>query len=257
MNVRKAGYESVTLLSQYIGERKPDAHVKGSAGFNLIAFICNKFSANIDAVSLFNTILQMYRIFYLDKAFYLSDSLVANVENIKNVKIDDINDLCFVLRNWIEDDDAGDICIYGKSPDEMLNYIKDFYKYIKAAGGLVKNKKDEYLFIKRFGMWDLPKGKMEKGENCKQSAIREVEEETGISVLKIIKRLNDSWHIYPWKNDMVIKKTCWFLMYSDYDNKLIPQLSEDITDVKWLPVEDAKKALNNSYRSLKENISIP
>jgi 8-oxo-dGTP pyrophosphatase MutT (NUDIX family) len=143
-------------------------------------------------------------------------------------------------------------------PKFLSPYCIAFEKSVGAVVFRITNGRREYLLMKyRNGHWEFPRGKVEDIETELDTMRREIEEETGISVLKIIKRLNDSWHIYPWKNDMVIKKTCWFLMYSDYDNKLIPQLSEDITDVKWLPVEDAKKALNNSYRSLKENISIP
>ena len=51
---------------------------------------------------------------------------------------------------------------------------------IIAAGGLVTNENNELLMIFRRGKWDLPKGKLDKGETIEECAIREVEEETGI-----------------------------------------------------------------------------
>ena len=196
--------------------------------------------------------MQMYRIFYLNKAFFLSDS---PIENVKNIKIEEINDLCLALREWQEEEeDNFDLCFYGVGKETMLNFLMEFYKYMEAAGGLVRNQSNEYLFIKRFNIWDLPKGKIEKGESPEQAAVREVEEETGIEELNIIKPINDSWHIYPWKEQTVLKKTNWFLMESNYSGDLIPQTKEDITEVVWLKTSDAKEALKNSYRSLSSNL---
>lgn len=193
----------------------------------------------------------MYKIFYLNKAFLLSDS---PCEKIKNIKIGNINDLCLALREWQEEEEEFDLCFYGSKPEVMMRYLKEFYKYVEAAGGVVKNPKGEYLFIKRFGIWDLPKGKIEKGESPQQAAIREVEEETGIENLTIVKPLANSWHIYPWKETTILKQTYWFLMKSDFREVLTPQINEDITEAQWLSPADATLALNSSYRSLRETI---
>ncbi len=193
----------------------------------------------------------MYRIFYLEKAFCLADQ---PLKNIKNIKIKDVNDLCFTLRNWLEEEAGEDICLTGLPADEMLRMVKEIYQFMKAAGGVVKNNEGKYLFIKRFGIWDLPKGKIEKGETPESAALREVEEETGINRLKIIRPLNDSWHIYPWKDNYTLKQTYWFLMESDFNGTLIPQTQEDITEAVWLTPEEAKEAIGSSYRSLRENL---
>ncbi len=178
----------------------------------------------------------------------------APMQHIKNIKIDEINDLCLALREWMEEEEDFDLCFYGIDKERMLDFLKEFYIYMEAAGGLVKNLNKEYLFIKRFGLWDLPKGKIEPGESAKDAAIREVEEETGIEKPEIIKPINDSWHIYPWKEQTVLKKTYWYLMQSNYDGQLIPQAKEDITEAVWLKTDKALSALNSSYRSLKENL---
>ncbi len=193
----------------------------------------------------------MYKIFNLNKAFILSDS---PCKKIKNIKISNINDLCLALREWNEEDEVFDLCFWGLPPDEMLNHLKAFYSYVEAAGGMVKNPEGGYLFIKRFGIWDLPKGKLEKNESPKTAAIREVEEETGINNVSIVKLLTNSWHIYPWKETTVLKNTFWYLMESDFKGNLTPQLKEDITDAQWLSAKQAVKALQSSYRSLSENL---
>ncbi len=194
----------------------------------------------------------MYRIFYLNKAFFLCD---APMHHIKNIKIDEINDLCLALREWMEEEEEDfDLCFHGIDKERMLDFLKEFYIYMEAAGGLVKNSKKEYLFIKRFGLWDLPKGKIESGESADDAAIREVKEETGIENPEIIKPISDSWHIYPWKEQTVLKKTYWYLMQSNYNGQLIPQTKEDITEAVWLKADKALAALNSSYRSLKENL---
>jgi 8-oxo-dGTP pyrophosphatase MutT (NUDIX family) len=196
--------------------------------------------------------LQMYRIFYLNKAFYLCEK---PLQNLRHVEVADINDLCFNLRNWQEDDEADDLCITGLPVEKMFESLKEIYHPIEAAGGIVRNAKGNYLFIKRFGLWDLPKGKIEKGESPKTAALREVEEETGVSDLKIIGHAADSYHLYPRKEKMILKKTYWYLMDTTYDEPLIPQTKEDITVATWLPPEKATEALQSSYRSLKETLS--
>ena len=196
----------------------------------------------------------MYKIFHLNKAFLLSDS---PREEIKSIKINNINDLCLALREWQEEEEDFDLCFYGTDPEVMLRYLKEFYTYVEAAGGVVKNPKGDYLFIKRFGIWDLAKGKIEKKETPPVAAIREVEEETGIKNPAIVKPIANSWHIYPWKETTVLKQTYWFLMESNFKGKLIPQTKEDITEARWLKPADAVVALQSSYRSLRESLLKP
>ena len=125
------------------------------------------------------------------------------------------------------------------------------YKVIEAAGGLVKNKKGEYLFIFRNGKWDLPKGKIEKGEGIKSAGIREVEEECGITKLKIVKELESTYHIYHQDEKAILKRTYWFEMLCEDESKLVPQTEEGITDVKWLSKKDLQQVNDNTYDSIK------
>ncbi|HYG52068.1 MAG TPA: NUDIX domain-containing protein [Flavobacteriales bacterium] len=113
---------------------------------------------------------------------------------------------------------------------------KDFIKkmkVIKAGGGLVLNKKHEMLFIFRRGKWDLPKGKLDKGEKIDECALREVKEECGITALKLGRKLTDTYHIYFMNDKPVLKITSWYLMHLTKPEKLVPQAEEDITDLRF------------------------
>ena len=73
----------------------------------------------------------------------------------------------------------------------MHNYLE-----VNAAGGLVTNKKGEFLLIRRSGLWDLPKGHQEAGEALEDTALREVEEETGVRGLSLGRYICTTDHCY-------------------------------------------------------------
>ena len=107
------------------------------------------------------------------------------------------------------------------------------------------------LFIYRFNKWDFPKGKLEKGESISACAVREVEEECGITNLQIVEPLETTYHIYQEKGKTILKTTYWFLMYSDYAEKLTPQLDEGIEQVVFKNEEEVRLALENTYENIK------
>ena len=139
-----------------------------------------------------------------------------------------------------------------KRKKKLKKIIKKFFVHIDAAGGLVKNEKNQYLIIERSGKWDLAKGKIEKNEKPKKAAIREVNEETMISPLKIEKKLCNTYHIYEHNERLVLKKTFWYAMKANSSSKLKPQLEEDITQVIWMSGNELQKVYDNTYRSLLE-----
>ncbi len=138
---------------------------------------------------------------------------------------------------------------------EDLNNWEKFcanYKIVEAAGGLVQNQHGDWLFIYRNGMWDLPKGKLEKGESIENCAIREVAEECGIQEPTIIKPLKMTYHTYTLKGQRILKPTYWFLMTSSDDSELVPQTEEGISEVKWVSTKEAKVLASNSFGSIKQ-----
>ena len=125
------------------------------------------------------------------------------------------------------------------------------FKLIIAAGGIVKNQEGRILFIFRNGKWDLPKGKLEKGEDIETCAVREVEEECGISGVKLQDLCLITYHTYKQK-DNVLKPTYWYHMTYDGTEELIPQLEEGITKVKWVKPEKLAKVRKNTYTSIND-----
>ncbi len=126
------------------------------------------------------------------------------------------------------------------------------HSLIVAAGGVVYNDKDQVLMIFRNKKWDLPKGKLEIGEDIEQCALREVEEECGVSNLKIVNKLQSTYHTYEDHGQSMLKQTYWFKMNTDCINELVPQTEEGITKVEWVHKKDIAKKLENSYTSIKE-----
>jgi 8-oxo-dGTP pyrophosphatase MutT (NUDIX family) len=126
------------------------------------------------------------------------------------------------------------------------------YKLIEAAGGLVYNDTNQLLMIFRNGKWDLPKGKLEVGENIEQCAIREVEEECGISELLITQQLQETYHTYEINGQKILKRTYWFEIKSSFNGNLLPQTIEGITEAVWVDKENIAEKLENSFGNIAE-----
>ncbi|MCB0409968.1 MAG: NUDIX domain-containing protein [Flavobacteriales bacterium] len=138
-----------------------------------------------------------------------------------------------------------------ENPEEAFHQFSDEFTLIKAAGGVVKNKEDKLLVIYRLEKWDLPKGKLEKGEKIEEAAVREVEEECAVNGLQITKALNDTFHIYHIKENPILKQTYWFEMQTDFEGELIPQTEEGIEEVKWVGKKELESlVLKNTYASI-------
>ena len=120
----------------------------------------------------------------------------------------------------------------------------------KSGGGVVKNAKNELLFIFRHGKWDLPKGKTEWGESMEETALREVQEECGITSLKIIRPLPSTYHVYKLKGKWALKHTWWYYMQYTGTAAPIAQEEESITDVRWFAIGDLFIPFDNIYKSI-------
>lgn len=123
---------------------------------------------------------------------------------------------------------------------------------VKAAGGLVLNGNGELLMMYRRGHWDLPKGKIDEGESDEAAALREVSEETGLHNIRIIKLLDTTYHTYIYGGENILKPSLWYLMESFGNEKLIPQVEEDITELKWVNKLEAERLLPDAYPSIRE-----
>jgi ADP-ribose pyrophosphatase YjhB (NUDIX family) len=189
----------------------------------------------------------MYKVFVNEKPIIITSS--SQKENnfpvyiLKNIVLDEI---IHKLRNEIIDG----VYLYTPDLESGWNYFLTQIKVVPAAGGLVKNNKNDILFIYRNNIWDLPKGRIEKNESIETAAIREVEEECSIFNLTIEKQLITTYHIY-FQNKNKLKLTYWFLMNSNYDKPLIPQIEEGITKVEFIKEESIDTILKESYANIR------
>lgn len=130
-------------------------------------------------------------------------------------------------------------------------------KQIIAAGGLVTNPKKQILWIFRRGFWDLPKGKLDEGETIQTCAVREVEEETGLTNIQLHELLNFTNHIYfdEHLKEEVIKRTYWFHMTINEMQEGVPQTTEDIEGIEWNTLENSAHCLSHTYDNIREVIA--
>jgi 8-oxo-dGTP pyrophosphatase MutT (NUDIX family) len=143
--------------------------------------------------------------------------------------------------------------------EELLTFSQEGFdefikkrKFIHAAGGLVQNTNGDFLFMERNNTIDLPKGKLEKGESDEQGALREVEEETGVSGLEIIRPLLETYHTYTMNGKDVIKRTAWYLMHVEGTPEPTPQVEEGISWVKWIKKQEVTSYIEEGYASVRD-----
>ena len=135
---------------------------------------------------------------------------------------------------------------------------KIFFKQfiiIEAGGGLVLNEKKEILLILRRGKWDLPKGKLDKGESIEQCALREVQEETGISGIELGELIIITYHTYDEFGKYILKPSYWYRMTCNSLQKLVAQTEEHITDIRWVKKSDLEDYYSNTFSTIKEVLS--
>ena len=190
----------------------------------------------------------MLQIFYKEKPIIISDkksdlknSLIIDPELVENLDL-----LKLLTKKKINS-----IGVFSNEFELIINIFKKKFPEIIAGGGKVINNKSEILFIYRNKKWDLPKGKAEKNEIISETALREVEEETGIKNLSIIKPLDKTYHIFKRGGKNYLKTTYWFEMKSDFNGKFKPQKKEGITRVEWIGIENLSSVLPKSYANIR------
>ncbi|TSJ39163.1 NUDIX domain-containing protein [Mucilaginibacter corticis] len=191
---------------------------------------------------------QKYRIYINQKVILLTESEPIQTANYQ--KIDSQTFDLKIIYTWILAHKSELFYVLCKDAKAFLKQVKQSVTVIEAAGGLVKNENRDLLFIYRNDKWDLPKGKIEKGETVKEAAVREVEEECNIVVNKLGKKICKTYHVYIYKDEVVLKKTHWYKMKAKGQNKLKPQKEEGITDVRWFKPNDIDAILSNTFPSI-------
>ncbi len=190
----------------------------------------------------------MYKVFVNDKPLFLTNQIFKETDfQLFLLESVDFKQLIVkYFQNKIQK-----AYLYHPDEKEIMKVLKTKIPVNKAGGGLVYNKKGEVLFIFRNGKWDLPKGGTNKGEEIEDTAMREVEEETGVNDLSISKKLQKTYHIFKRNGVYKLKITHWFEMHSTFDGITIGQAEEGIEKVEWKNPEQIKEALKNSYENIK------
>ena len=154
------------------------------------------------------------------------------------------------LHQSFDHDISHPVVIYCQKNKVIKAAINQFFKKIIAGGGLIKNEDNAMLWIYRRGKWDLPKGKMDKGEKPKETARREVMEETGLKNPKLKELAAITHHAYIERNKWILKETYWFYMQASKKEKLVPEAREQIEMILWVQKEDIPKYVNKTFQSL-------
>jgi len=186
-----------------------------------------------------------------ESALILADFTPESLLDFQQIDLQSL-DMAKLFKKSLSSAKSTNYLLLVEDPKATLTAIKSSFRLIKAAGGLVKNGDGKLLFIHRLGKWDLPKGKIDPGENSKKAAVREVEEECGVHVDYLGPKIISSYHVYEMKGELVLKKTNWYEMAVNKSPKLTPQTSEHITEAKWISPEQLTLVLENTYGIIKD-----
>lgn len=197
----------------------------------------------------------MYRLFCNDRVLISKNFSVETFED----KGENVNSSLYVdnvivrIKQWLNDDSILTLDLGDLDGNVVASAVKSVFRQAPAAGGVVMIE-NQFVAIERNGIPDLPKGHVEKGETPEMAALREVEEETGITDLKITGELPDTWHCYLLNGNWTIKKTSWYVMTTSSGMKNIPQIEEGISKVYLININGDKfdEFLENTFPSLRD-----
>lgn len=203
----------------------------------------------------------MYKLFINNKTIYICQN-PAFVDNLMQkeyiiepyVSKEELSTLLSIIQS---DVNPNDVIIYHKNVQKVFEEFCSFFSCIEAAGGVVLNQHDEILLIHRRGFWDLPKGKIDKGETREDAAVREVMEETGLEDVTLIEPIEfknvlnkATYHSYFIDGKPALKVSYWYLMSTDETSGLVPQLEEDIEQAIWVHKSNVHTYYDNMYLSI-------
>lgn len=196
-------------------------------------------------------------IYFEDKPVFLCDTITKEINELMHhpdaIFIDEISTAAInSLLHEINKEQFHTGILFDKNLKKLQTSFFKHFTLIQAGGGVVKNKKGAILMIFRRGKWDLPKGKLDEGETIEECAKREVQEETGLQEIEIIKPLTITYHTYTQFGKHILKESHWYAMKTTGDEKLTPQTEEDITEITWATKEDLKKYMLNTFPTIAE-----
>lgn len=197
------------------------------------------------------------KVYFNDKPLFLTDNIDDELEPYKHhddaIFIDEfsapaINSIIHEMK--LQKIHAG--ILFHTDFDKLKKAFVKKFTLIKASGGLVRNESGQLLFIFRKGKWDLPKGKLERGERPEICAVREVREETGLNSAEVQQHLITTYHTYEESGKHFLKETEWYLMQSPNQDNLEPQTVEQITEALWADPSELKRYTDNTYLLIRD-----
>ena len=202
----------------------------------------------------------MYKIYFNNKPLFITSQVTPELEEYlhheETVFIDEFN--LHTVKAMVHEMEAPKIhsgVFLHEDPDAVLKAFKKKLVLIKAAGGFVHTDDNYLLLIFRRGKWDLPKGKLDDGENLEACAIREVVEETGLSKVEIEQPLCITFHTYHEFGKHILKESHWYLMKTPAKSNLTPQNEEDIEKCEWVATDRLSPYLDNTHASILDVIN--
>lgn len=197
------------------------------------------------------------KIYFEDKPVFLCDKIDKTINEYMHhpdaVFIDEISNSAIksLLHEIIKPEFHAGI-LFNKDLNKLKKAFFKHFTIVIAAGGVVLNANKDVLMIFRRGKWDLPKGKIDEGETLEQCALREVEEETGLTGIELGEKITTTYHTYIEFGKHILKESHWYKMKCNTDQKLVPQTEEHITDIKWVKHPDLKKYTSKTFQTIVE-----
>ncbi len=201
------------------------------------------------------------KIYFGEKPVYLCDEISPALSEILHhpdaVFIDEVSGAAIKsLLHEIAKPEFHAGVLQNSDLDKLKKAFFKHFTLIEAAGGIVLNDQKELLFIRRLGKWDLPKGKVETGEEVQDTAVREVEEETGVTRLAVTGKVGETYHTYEAYGKHYLKTTYWYAMTCPSGQELTPQTEEHIEAIRWFKTRDIKKPVADTYPSVRDILSV-
>lgn len=196
----------------------------------------------------------MHRIYFEKRCIIIcepSDQQLADPNSVE-FHIGDKIDIHTLVNMFKASESLNRIYIPTEDVSWMYRRLCAEFKEVDAAGGLVANRRGDFLLINRNGLWDLPKGHREAGEDVAETALREVQEETGVDQLELGSLICITDHCYYRGGIWHLKHTYWYNMLYTNPVDLTPQREEDITKAAWVAKSSLPPFLKNTFPSILE-----
>ena len=196
----------------------------------------------------------MHKIYFGKRCIIICSPLEEALQDANSVEfhVGEVLDIHALVRMFEVQDSLLRIYIPTDDIEKTYRRLCQEFKEVNAAGGLVSNRRGDFLLISRSGLWDLPKGHQEPGEDIELCAMREVQEETGVDQLELRRLICITDHVYFRDILWHLKHTWWYdMLYTDPTN-LTPQREEDISKAAWVAKSSLPPFLKNTYPSIVE-----